>query len=569
MKASYLLLVVLVDFAIAFQSSVTISRRRNTIDNSNANDRDSLMACSSDDENIPASCKRRRLFFITSLAIVSSLYLPQQQTVAPALARGLVMFPCKPGSLHNTYHFLRSGTSMMESQDILSTNPLFLTNRNDDALSLLGQEQVLEACQELLIANANVESSTQSLLPTLIVHSLAASSMDTANLVASQLKLGRDRIMPEYTFLDPRAIGLWDMTKQSDTADAIIAMDQKEAGPHGQDGKPPPPNEDGTPSETLADQAVRLRQELSVLESLYSGDTILIVFRDGTTPALLSAMMAGIPYNDCHVLEYKPGEVRVDVTMERTLELFAARRDPNSAYALEYKATLEHGQQTLQQLRAGNVVNRKDQRNEAERVAIETEFNKQQELQRVTNERKQVAKAALQRQIHEQRQQDQWKATPQTILASAGVLGVLGAAAVIGLPKESTEAGSNSAESSPTGNDPSDDEQSGIISAPQATLYSTSSDRPIRFERRRTSDSNTTRRSVADTQDVAPIDRKAVAEDAMKSYLDKDDGADDWLQSLAQIIQEPEEDEDDEEGIYGKEQLSGNYVNGNATSVYQ
>ena len=38
---------------------------------------------------------------------------------------GLVQFPCDY-NLMNTYHFMRAGESLLESQNLLSTNPLFL-----------------------------------------------------------------------------------------------------------------------------------------------------------------------------------------------------------------------------------------------------------------------------------------------------------------------------------------------------------------------------------------------------------------------------------------------------------
>ena len=44
---------------------------------------------------------------------------------SPAQAMGLMQFPCK-GPLMNTYYFMRAGQSLMEAQDIWSTNPLFL-----------------------------------------------------------------------------------------------------------------------------------------------------------------------------------------------------------------------------------------------------------------------------------------------------------------------------------------------------------------------------------------------------------------------------------------------------------
>ena len=44
---------------------------------------------------------------------------------AIAVARGLVRFPCRT-SLSNVYHFLRSGSSLLEVENVWSTNPLFL-----------------------------------------------------------------------------------------------------------------------------------------------------------------------------------------------------------------------------------------------------------------------------------------------------------------------------------------------------------------------------------------------------------------------------------------------------------
>ena len=185
-----------------------------------------------------------------------------------------------------------------------------LQNR-EDALSPAGQEQVVAACAQL-----------QRDPPTVVKYSLAASCIDAANIVGRELRLGRDRLVPEFTFLDPRAVGGWDMTDKEKTLSAVWALDADEAGRDGLGGRPPP-NEDGTPHEVLADQAIRLRQVLSILESQSSGETYLVrasviaffhccthssshpcsfflyqlVFPDGTGPALLSAMLAGIPYN--------------------------------------------------------------------------------------------------------------------------------------------------------------------------------------------------------------------------------------------------------------------------------
>jgi hypothetical protein len=62
--------------------------------------------------------RRNFLFQTSTLFIVTS-------TPRAAQASGLVKFPCtKP--LGNTYHFMRVGETLLEEQDIWSTNPLFL-----------------------------------------------------------------------------------------------------------------------------------------------------------------------------------------------------------------------------------------------------------------------------------------------------------------------------------------------------------------------------------------------------------------------------------------------------------
>lgn len=148
----------------------------------------------------------------------------------------------------------------MEQDDIWSTNPLFLTNR-DSALSDKGLQQVEETCQSLKDQNIN---------PTIVMYSLAASAMDTANILGRELKIGRDRLVPEFTYLDPRAVGKWDMLPMTSTQAAVWAMDNDEAGADGK-GARPPANEDGTPNETLDNQATRLRQLFSCKFSCTNG----------------------------------------------------------------------------------------------------------------------------------------------------------------------------------------------------------------------------------------------------------------------------------------------------------
>uniref|UniRef100_A0A7S2P922 Uncharacterized protein n=1 Tax=Leptocylindrus danicus TaxID=163516 RepID=A0A7S2P922_9STRA len=219
----------------------------------------------------------------------------------------LMQFPCKNG-LGNTYHFMRAGESLLEEQNILMTNPLFLTNR-EAALSERGIEQVLDACRLMEENDVN---------PSIVTYSIAAKSCDTASIISRELMIGNNRMMPEYTNLDPRGAGKWDGLELDSTEAAIIALDSLEAGNMGKGGRTPE-HDDGTPNETLFNQVTRLTQLMSMLETYYSGDTILLIFPDGTGPALLSSLIAGIPLNRVHELQFSPGEIRMDITYESVI----------------------------------------------------------------------------------------------------------------------------------------------------------------------------------------------------------------------------------------------------------
>jgi hypothetical protein len=221
----------------------------NDLDNANDNSRNA--------QEKDVNMVDRRAFWNQLSGSMASLVVVAASTIVAASpdtahARGLVQFPCD-APLLNTYHMMRAGTTLLEEEDIYSTNPLFLTN-HENSLSERGITEVTQgACQILQEAGIN---------PSVIKYSLAASSMETARLVRDYLKVGQNRAVPEFTFMDPRAIGRWDMLSLQQTLPAVIAMDELEAGSGGT-GARPPPNEDGTPNETLADQSVRLRQLMS------------------------------------------------------------------------------------------------------------------------------------------------------------------------------------------------------------------------------------------------------------------------------------------------------------------
>jgi broad specificity phosphatase PhoE len=516
--------------------------------------------------------------FSTSLsAIVASTVLAQ--IIAPAAhAMGLMKFPCLE-PLHNSYHFLRAGISLLEEQDIWSTNPLFLTNR-EAALSPLGRQQVLEAVKTM--AEHNIQ-------PSQIRHSLAASAMDTAGIVRDELKVGQNRINPEFVFLDPRAIGAWEGMALQSTQAAVAALDQTEAGAEGREGRPPP-NDDGTPNETLFDQSTRLRQVMSALETQYSGDTILLVFPDGTGPALLSAMMAGIPLNQVHVLEYEPGELRMDVTRQSTLDLFRQRQEQGQE---KYTASIHRGQEELQRLRSldmTTIVSRKDQLLEQEQMAIEKEYRTKKEAQRKKEEEAEQARLARQRQIGDarrKREEDAERArlakqpmtnqnsgmTTKSIDPNVAISGILAGAVIGGLSMVAF--GSNDDAKQPK--DPEKDKSSKQKLSEQEgddTIVTSTSMREPQKSTGKAVDVNqaTVQRpslygdsaisnnkiSYQVTQPPPPPplteeDRREAARLAMEDYLNQDDGGEDWLEMMNQLLVDEEDVEAVEDQVAIKE----------------
>ena len=166
--------------------------------------------------DIPDCSFRRRFFFSLPLIAAVGTGIPQK------VKAEWVQFPAKNG-LANTYHFMRAGESLLEQAGILATNPLFLTNR-ENGLSSTGEEQIHEVCRIMEEKGIN---------PSVVKFSLAANAMDTADIIAMDLRVGRNRLVPEYTYMDQRGAGKWDMLPLQTTQDAIWAMDVEEGGTEG------------------------------------------------------------------------------------------------------------------------------------------------------------------------------------------------------------------------------------------------------------------------------------------------------------------------------------------------
>lgn len=506
--------------------------------------------------------------FLRSVGIVAASTASALTTNPPEASAGLIQFPCT--KLQNTYHLLRAGQSLLEEEDILATNPLFLTNR-ECALSDLGVQQIEQVC-EYLNRGDDVVSA-----PTVVRHSFAAAAIDTANIVGRELRIGRDRLVPEFFFLDPRAAGLWDNLPITQAEPAIWAMDVDEAGRDGFGGRPPA-NEDGTPAETLADQVPRLRQLLSACESIYSGDTVLLIFPDGTGPALLSCLIAGIPLSRVHELEYSPGEVRTSITYD------SVRAKLPEKPSEEYQQKIQSGRQQLKKLRSQKtIINVKDQRyeqevKEEERRAAEAAKQRAEKEEGERIRREEAAKT-----VEKQRKEDQSTKRDISLSSAASLVGVgalgVGTSIFLGQDEDLSNNGSSANSASTFDNSTctteskdSDLDEKGVsvrsINGVPVTEVASIDLEDFTEEVDANVDIGSGDAATIVEPSSAPLaasilfggekltneERLQKAETAMDEYMEKDDGADAWLASLSEMISEDETsvdaDSEDFEGSF-------------------
>ena len=60
---------------------------------------------------------------------------------------------------------------------------------------------------------------------------------------------------------------------------------------------------------------------------------------------MLSCMIAGIPFKDVHALEFRSGELRLDISPESVRALYQVKKNDPA-----YLATIEDGREKLRQL---------------------------------------------------------------------------------------------------------------------------------------------------------------------------------------------------------------------------
>lgn len=249
------------------------------------------------------SIHRRDLFSSLAFTIIPFFSSPRLNeyfdpfSLQVSHARGLFQMP--PFRLSNRYFLVRAGESEYESLGIINTNPVSKTSV-DNGLSKEGKKQTVKAALALKSMRA-CEGNCW------VWPSITQRAYQAAEIIAAVNGVSRSHIVPEYSFLDARGLGAYE-GKNLASISEVYASDS--VSPN----MKPPPIDDGTPNESVSDVFVRVTQLMSVLETQYSGDTIIIVSPDSDNLTILQAGLVGLDLRRHRDLSFGPGEVRfVDV----------------------------------------------------------------------------------------------------------------------------------------------------------------------------------------------------------------------------------------------------------------
>lgn len=213
-------------------------------------------------------------------AMAVSWLLIQNIICTPCSIADMITLPL-PLKLKNNIVLLRAGESFADSRHEVQTNPVRKL-RQDNALTMKGREQIIEAAKEI--------ETKLNFQPSYIWVSNTERAYESAVVLAREIQLGQNRIVPEFSFLDARAAGIYEGTNDETTweeihkNDEVVGLDYK-----------PPTSPDGTPCDSVNNVLVRVRQLISTIEGMYSGENVVVVSPDSE---ILSILEAALSNND-------------------------------------------------------------------------------------------------------------------------------------------------------------------------------------------------------------------------------------------------------------------------------
>lgn len=243
---------------------------------------------------VSASAISRRHFAKVSAAAFASLLTQQLPSRTEAMP-GLRLFPLQQ-PLTNTYYLMRACQTVSDALGVCNSNPVNKLSIKLHGLTPAGVEQAMRASKALVKEGVGSEAW--------IWPSVTTSSFETAEIIAYNLNVRREQIVPEFSFLDARGVGAMEGGRLADIRRVVVEHDRVDSNWR------PVPGEDGTPNDSTEDVFVRVRQLLSKLETQYFGEDIVILSPDSDPLSVLQAALMGQDLREHHKYEYQPGEVR-------------------------------------------------------------------------------------------------------------------------------------------------------------------------------------------------------------------------------------------------------------------
>eukprot|EP00904_Undaria_pinnatifida_P006866 jgi/Undpi1/3309/HiC_scaffold_15.g06683.m1 len=208
---------------------------------------------------------------------------------------------------------MRSGQGGSEKEGVIQSHPidkLHMDNRLTDQ-GVAEAQRAAGVLRSLGVVDAFIWAD------------ISSRAQETAKVLAQELDIRQDKIVPEYAFLEPRGMGIFDGKE----AAAVLP----EARPvYNQDAKDftwrPPPNTDGTPNESVNDVFVRVRQLMSKLETQYQGEDVVIIGADSDCLSILQSFALGEEMGKHSKYYLRPGEGRQLRTSIDTETRYEARK---------------------------------------------------------------------------------------------------------------------------------------------------------------------------------------------------------------------------------------------------
>lgn len=240
--------------------------------------------------------RRALLRVLGTAALGAALGTTLSETPREAKAvSGLRVFPLRE-PLTNSYFLMRACQTKADAADVTTVNPIDRLSIEKLGLTRVGVDTAMLAANALERAGV---ADDAWLWP-----SITVSAYETAEVLASQMRVRRDRIVPEFSFLDARGVGAMDGQPLSQVNRLVAEQDRRD--PFWK----PEPGVDGTPNDSAEDVFVRVRQLISKLETQYFGENIVVISPDSDTLSVWQATVMGQQLSEHPGFAYVPGEIR-------------------------------------------------------------------------------------------------------------------------------------------------------------------------------------------------------------------------------------------------------------------